>query len=66
MAVEQTCPGPERVSVGQLVGTPQRVIAEQLAWLAKDVMPAFKDQALGSGRADTRSDLASVGSGRGG
>ena len=40
--LEQKYPGLERVSVGQPMGTPQRVILEQLGWFAKEVMPAFK------------------------
>lgn len=41
-ALEARYPGLERVSVGHPVGTPQRVILEQLEWFARDVMPAFK------------------------
>ena len=35
-------PGLEEVHVGQVVGTDQQVILEQLEWFARDVMPAFK------------------------
>jgi hypothetical protein len=35
-------PGLEEVHVGQVVGTDQRVILEQLEWFARDVMPGFK------------------------
>jgi hypothetical protein len=35
-------PGLEEVHVGQVVGTDQRVILEQLEWFARDVMPVFK------------------------
>jgi alkanesulfonate monooxygenase SsuD/methylene tetrahydromethanopterin reductase-like flavin-dependent oxidoreductase (luciferase family) len=35
-------PGLEEVHVGQVVGTDQHVILEQLEWFARDVMPAFK------------------------
>jgi len=35
-------PGLDRVGMSHPVGTPQSVILEQLEWLAKDVMPAFK------------------------
>jgi alkanesulfonate monooxygenase SsuD/methylene tetrahydromethanopterin reductase-like flavin-dependent oxidoreductase (luciferase family) len=35
-------PGLEEVHVGQVVGTDERVILEQLEWFARDVMPAFK------------------------
>ena len=41
-AVEEQYPGLARISVGQTMGTPQKVILEQLEWFAKDVMPAFK------------------------
>ena len=41
-AVEENYPGLERIEVGHPVGTPQRVITEQLGWFAKEVMPAFK------------------------
>jgi alkanesulfonate monooxygenase SsuD/methylene tetrahydromethanopterin reductase-like flavin-dependent oxidoreductase (luciferase family) len=40
--VEAEYPGLERISVGQPVGTPQKVILEQLEWFAREVMPAFK------------------------
>ena len=39
--LETTYPGLERVGMSHPVGTPQRVIVEQLDWLAKEVMPAF-------------------------
>jgi alkanesulfonate monooxygenase SsuD/methylene tetrahydromethanopterin reductase-like flavin-dependent oxidoreductase (luciferase family) len=39
--LEARFPGLERVNVGQPVGTPERVIVEQLDWFARDVMPAF-------------------------
>ena len=41
-AVEENYPGLKRIEVGHPVGTPQRVITEQLEWFAKEVMPAFK------------------------
>ena len=41
-AVEESYPGLERIGVSHPVGTPQKVILEQLEWFAKDVMPAFK------------------------
>jgi hypothetical protein len=40
--VEAEYPGLDRISVGQPVGTPQKVILEQLEWFAREVMPAFK------------------------
>jgi alkanesulfonate monooxygenase SsuD/methylene tetrahydromethanopterin reductase-like flavin-dependent oxidoreductase (luciferase family) len=39
--VEAEYPGMDRISVGQPVGTPQKVILEQLEWFAREVMPAF-------------------------
>ena len=45
MAIQDKYPGLEQVNVGQVVGTPQRVILEQLEWFAREVMPAFTRQA---------------------
>jgi alkanesulfonate monooxygenase SsuD/methylene tetrahydromethanopterin reductase-like flavin-dependent oxidoreductase (luciferase family) len=45
LALQERYPGLTRVNVGQVVGTPQRVILEQLEWFASEVMPAFKNQA---------------------
>jgi alkanesulfonate monooxygenase SsuD/methylene tetrahydromethanopterin reductase-like flavin-dependent oxidoreductase (luciferase family) len=39
-------PGLEEINVGSVIGTPQKVIIEQLEAFAKDVMPAFKNQAV--------------------
>ncbi len=44
-ALQEKYPGLTRVNVGQVVGTPQRVILEQLEWFGAEVMPAFKSQA---------------------
>ena len=41
-AVEQQYPGLERIGVSHPVGTPQKVVLEQLEWFSKAVMPAFK------------------------
>jgi hypothetical protein len=41
-AVEELYPGLEQVNVGQVVGTPQAVILEQLETFAREVMPAFQ------------------------
>jgi alkanesulfonate monooxygenase SsuD/methylene tetrahydromethanopterin reductase-like flavin-dependent oxidoreductase (luciferase family) len=42
-ALEEKYPGLEYVNVGSAsVGVPKQVILEQLAWFAKEVMPAFK------------------------
>ncbi|MFQ6027301.1 MAG: LLM class flavin-dependent oxidoreductase [Dehalococcoidia bacterium] len=45
MAVQEKYPGLEQINVGSVIGTPQKVILEQLEWFAKDVMPQFKSQA---------------------
>jgi alkanesulfonate monooxygenase SsuD/methylene tetrahydromethanopterin reductase-like flavin-dependent oxidoreductase (luciferase family) len=45
MEIQQKYPGLEQVHVGQVIGTPQRVIVEQLERFAQTVMPAFKAQA---------------------
>ena len=41
-ALAERYPGLDRVGMSHPVGTPQSLILEQLEWLAKDVMPAFK------------------------
>ena len=40
--VQNRFPGLEAVNIGNVIGTPQSVILEQLEWFAKEVMPAFK------------------------
>jgi alkanesulfonate monooxygenase SsuD/methylene tetrahydromethanopterin reductase-like flavin-dependent oxidoreductase (luciferase family) len=40
--LEEQYPGLDRIGMSHPVGTPQKVILEQLDWLANDVMPAFK------------------------
>ena len=40
--LEERYPGLQEVHVGQVVGTDQHVILEQLEWFARDVMPVFK------------------------
>jgi alkanesulfonate monooxygenase SsuD/methylene tetrahydromethanopterin reductase-like flavin-dependent oxidoreductase (luciferase family) len=42
MEIQDKYPGLEGINVGQPVGTPQRVLLEQLEWFAREVMPAFK------------------------
>ena len=42
-AIEEAYPGLETVNVGQVVGTPQAVILEQLERFSEEVMPAFKN-----------------------
>ena len=58
--LEARYPGLEDVHVGQVVGTDQQVILEQLEWFARDVMPVFKRRSAGAevlpaGVASTRS-----------
>ena len=43
-ALEERCPGLDRVSVSQPVGTPQNVILEQLEWFSQEVIPQFVDR----------------------
>jgi alkanesulfonate monooxygenase SsuD/methylene tetrahydromethanopterin reductase-like flavin-dependent oxidoreductase (luciferase family) len=45
--LEEQYPGLDRVVMGHPVGTPEKVILEQLEWLAQDVMPAFKKTEAG-------------------
>jgi len=45
--LQERYPGLEQVHVGQVVGTPQRVILEQLERFAAEVMPSFKKQLAG-------------------
>jgi alkanesulfonate monooxygenase SsuD/methylene tetrahydromethanopterin reductase-like flavin-dependent oxidoreductase (luciferase family) len=40
--LEEQYPGLDRIVMGHPVGTPEKVILEQLEWLARAVMPAFK------------------------
>jgi len=42
--VQDRFPGLEEINVGSVIGTPQKVIIEQLEAFAQDVMPAFKSQ----------------------
>jgi alkanesulfonate monooxygenase SsuD/methylene tetrahydromethanopterin reductase-like flavin-dependent oxidoreductase (luciferase family) len=46
--LEERYPGLEEVHVGQVVGTDQQVILEQLEWFARDVMPVFKRRTSGA------------------
>ncbi len=53
MAIQDRYPGLEHINVGcTTMGTPQKVILEQLEWFAKEVMPAFKKQAKAPVAAD--------------
>ena len=44
--LEQTYPGLEHVHLSNSMGTPQKVMLEQLAWLGKEVMPEFTRRAF--------------------
>jgi alkanesulfonate monooxygenase SsuD/methylene tetrahydromethanopterin reductase-like flavin-dependent oxidoreductase (luciferase family) len=44
-SLEQQFPGLEYVHVSNSIGTPQAAMVEQLAWFAKEVMPAFVSRA---------------------
>ena len=43
--IQEMYPGLTQINVGSVVGTPQKVILEQLEWFGKEVMPQFKTQA---------------------
>lgn len=43
--IQERYPGLRAVNVGSVIGTPKKVILEQLEWFGKEVMPAFKSQA---------------------
>jgi alkanesulfonate monooxygenase SsuD/methylene tetrahydromethanopterin reductase-like flavin-dependent oxidoreductase (luciferase family) len=45
-SIEERFPGLEYVHVSSSLGTPQAVMTEQLAWFAKEVMPAFAPAAV--------------------
>ena len=40
------------MNIGNVIGTPQSVILEQLEWFAKEVMPAFKGKVEATAVAD--------------
>jgi hypothetical protein len=44
LKLEEAYPGLKRINVSHPVGTPQRIILEQLQQFAEDVMPAFKNR----------------------
>jgi alkanesulfonate monooxygenase SsuD/methylene tetrahydromethanopterin reductase-like flavin-dependent oxidoreductase (luciferase family) len=50
--IQDKYPGLEQINVGSVIGTPQKVILEQLAWFAKEVMPTFKNQVEAGTAAD--------------
>ena len=43
-ALQERYPGLTQINVGSVVGTPQKVVLEQLEWFGKEVMPQFKSQ----------------------
>ena len=43
--IQEMYPGLTQINVGSVVGTPEKVILEQLEWFGKEVMPQFKAQA---------------------
>lgn len=43
-ALQERYPGLTQINVGSVVGTPQKVILEQLEWFGKEVMPQFQAQ----------------------
>ena len=50
--IQDRYPGLTQINVGSVVGTPQKVILEQLEWFGKEVMPQFKAQAKVTATAD--------------
>lgn len=42
--VQERYPGLAEINVGSVIGTPRKVILEQLGWFAAEVMPRFKSQ----------------------
>jgi alkanesulfonate monooxygenase SsuD/methylene tetrahydromethanopterin reductase-like flavin-dependent oxidoreductase (luciferase family) len=51
-ALQERYPGLEEINVGAVIGTPQRVICEQLELFATEVMPTFKNQVKVAALAD--------------
>ena len=50
--IQDRYPGLTQINVGSVVGTPQKVILEQLEWFGKEVMPQFTAQAKVTATAD--------------
>jgi alkanesulfonate monooxygenase SsuD/methylene tetrahydromethanopterin reductase-like flavin-dependent oxidoreductase (luciferase family) len=50
--IQHRYPGLSAVNVGSVIGTPKKVILEQLEWFAKEVMPAFKGKVKSAALAD--------------
>jgi hypothetical protein len=44
MELEQQFPGLEEVMIGQPVGTPRRILLEQLEFVGREVIPTFREQ----------------------
>jgi alkanesulfonate monooxygenase SsuD/methylene tetrahydromethanopterin reductase-like flavin-dependent oxidoreductase (luciferase family) len=51
-AIQERYPGLEEINIGSVIGTPQRVICEQLEIFATEVMPAFKHEVKVAAPAD--------------
>ena len=52
-SLEERFPGLQYVHLSNSMGTPRAVLLEQLAWLAKEVMPGFVTAAAGAPRVET-------------
>jgi alkanesulfonate monooxygenase SsuD/methylene tetrahydromethanopterin reductase-like flavin-dependent oxidoreductase (luciferase family) len=50
--VQERYPGLEEINVGSVIGTPQKVICEQLETFAAEVMPTFTNQVKATALAD--------------
>jgi hypothetical protein len=50
--VQERYPGLEEINVGSVIGTPQKVICEQLETFAAEVMPTFTNQVKVAALAD--------------
>ena len=49
-AVQERLPGLEQINIGSVIGTPESVVLEQLAWFADDVMPRWDRRPWRPGR----------------
>ena len=52
LRIQELYPGLEEVNMGNVIGTPQSVILEQLDWFARDVMPNFKTERAATAAGD--------------
>lgn len=50
--IQERYPGLQAVNVGSVIGTPKKVVLEQLEIFAREVMPAFKKPAMAGASAD--------------